>query len=127
MELANARQVGVFGSKTVSPGQNVSAVFYEGCSQGITKRFQFRNGEDISLLVSICNICEKTIWGKLCVPCNHETEAYKVNLTSADHLDCPGEEVLILVGASRVVEEDADASYPWMSHSYLIPIGGEER
>ena len=127
MDLAHPRQIGVLSPKTVPPGQNFVAIFYEGSSQGITERFQFRDGEDISLFVGIGNVGEKTIWGKLGVTCNKKTEAYEVNLTIADHLCCPGEEVLILISARCIVEEDADAAYPWMNDSDLVPIRGEER
>ena len=94
------------------------------CCPSSMKVVELMNSEHI-LLVGTSNHWKEMIWGKLGVSCYHETDMDMVDLSRTHHFHGTGEQVLILVSACGIVEEDGKSINPWMIME-LIPVVSQE-
>lgn len=108
VKFSDTWQIGVLLSKTFMPLEHpVSLLNVRRCTT-ITQCFEVSDGEHIRCLVGTPYRGKPLNWCKLCVPCNHKANMHVINLATADHLHCPGEQVPIPLSAGSVVKKDCE-------------------
>ena len=78
--------------------------------------------ENIFSLVGTSSYGEETVWGKLCMSSNHEADVDKVDISRANHLHGPREQIFVLVRTCSIVKEDGQSMNPGMLLMELIPV-----